>query len=242
MPGLSLARRARPKDEAEKPFWISFADLMTALMVLFLVVMAVALTAVTKKVTEQQTADDVHNKKIQVIVSRVEELVKLSEFKEIDFNRITGVIAFGEQAQFPLNRSTLTAQQQLHLRKFVAALLEQVDDDLARAVLKEIVVDGFTDKSGTYLGNLNLSLQRSQRVLCALFDKPAPGEPPIPGDRLKRIRDLFVVGGYSFNDAKASAEASRRVEMRLRFLGVNEARKPTEDVPLDNLGACALTN
>ena len=34
------ARRA-PRDEAEKPFWISFADLMTALMVLFLVVMGV---------------------------------------------------------------------------------------------------------------------------------------------------------------------------------------------------------
>jgi hypothetical protein len=33
------------RDEAEKPFWISFADLMTALMVLFLVVMGVALLA-----------------------------------------------------------------------------------------------------------------------------------------------------------------------------------------------------
>jgi hypothetical protein len=31
------------KDEAEKPFWISFADLMTALMVMFLLVMSVAL-------------------------------------------------------------------------------------------------------------------------------------------------------------------------------------------------------
>ena len=36
-------RRRRPRDEAEKPFWISFSDLMTALMVLFLVAMAVGL-------------------------------------------------------------------------------------------------------------------------------------------------------------------------------------------------------
>ncbi|HGW3093389.1 TPA: flagellar motor protein MotB, partial [Escherichia coli] len=30
--------RQRRSDEAEKPFWISYADLMTAMMVLFLVV------------------------------------------------------------------------------------------------------------------------------------------------------------------------------------------------------------
>ena len=44
------------RDQAEKPFWISYADLMTALMVLFLVVMSVALLAVTKKITDQEVA------------------------------------------------------------------------------------------------------------------------------------------------------------------------------------------
>lgn len=34
----------RGREEGEKPFWISFADLMTALMVLFLLVMSVAST------------------------------------------------------------------------------------------------------------------------------------------------------------------------------------------------------
>ena len=43
---LQTPRRKRAKEEAEKPFWISFSDLMTALMVLFLVAMAVALMVV----------------------------------------------------------------------------------------------------------------------------------------------------------------------------------------------------
>jgi hypothetical protein len=47
-----VGRRAR--DEAEKPFWISFADLMSALMVLFLLAMSVALLAVTKNVTDAE--------------------------------------------------------------------------------------------------------------------------------------------------------------------------------------------
>lgn len=39
--------KKKTKEEGEKPFWISFSDLMTALMVMFLVVMAVALLAVS---------------------------------------------------------------------------------------------------------------------------------------------------------------------------------------------------
>lgn len=49
MLGNRYSKKPRPKDEGEKPFWISFADLMTALMTLFLVVMAVSLMIVTKR-------------------------------------------------------------------------------------------------------------------------------------------------------------------------------------------------
>ena len=38
------------KYEGESPFWISFSDLMSALMVLFLAVMAVTLVAVTQSI------------------------------------------------------------------------------------------------------------------------------------------------------------------------------------------------
>ena len=48
MLGSRAGLRKRAKDEAEKPFWISFADLMTALMVLFLVVMAVQVTRIRR--------------------------------------------------------------------------------------------------------------------------------------------------------------------------------------------------
>lgn len=49
MLGNRYSKKPRSKDDGEKPFWISFADLMTALMTLFLVVMAVSLMVVTKK-------------------------------------------------------------------------------------------------------------------------------------------------------------------------------------------------
>ena len=44
------------KDEGEKPFWISYADLMTACMTLFLVVMAVTIVMLKKKYETQDAA------------------------------------------------------------------------------------------------------------------------------------------------------------------------------------------
>ncbi len=54
MLGLRLPCRHKTQDDAEKPFWISFSDMMTALMVLFLVVMTVTLLAVTHTVSQAE--------------------------------------------------------------------------------------------------------------------------------------------------------------------------------------------
>lgn len=240
MLGMHSSSARRSRDEAEKPFWISYADLMTALMILFLVVMSVALLAVTKTVTEREQVEQAHREDIEKMFARFEQVAGEERFAGISIDRSRSVIDFGSRAQFPFARSTLTIEQEKLLRDFVPAILKITDDDLGRRVLKEIVVDGFTDRTGTYLANLDLSLQRSQRVLCALFATPTPSETPMTLDELKQVRALFVVGGYSFNAAKDTDEKSRRVEMRLQFLGVNEMRKPTEVLEPGNFGTCAL--
>lgn len=50
MLGIKTPPRKPDVDEAEKPFWISYSDLMTALMVLFLVAMSVSLFSITQEV------------------------------------------------------------------------------------------------------------------------------------------------------------------------------------------------
>jgi hypothetical protein len=53
------------------------------------------------------------------------------------------------------------------------------------------------------------------------------------------VRDVFLVGGFAFNSSKDTAEESRRVEMRLEFLGVEE--KPiASPATSGNFGACAI--
>lgn len=237
--GANVGMRRRSKEEAEKPFWISFADLMTALMVLFLVVMSVALLAVTKTLTDQERNQKQHDEDVERILDNFE--ASASKFPGIAIIRDRRVIDFGRRAQFEFNSSALTEDQERVLREFVPEILSRANDDLGKRVLKRIVVEGFTDKTGTYLGNLNLSLQRSQRVLCAMFRTPREIERPLTDDELDQIRALFLVGGYSFNAAKGTAEESRRVEMRLEFLGIGEPpRSALLRGPVSNLGTCAL--
>lgn len=237
MIGARIVLKRGGKDEPEKPFWISFSDLMTALMVLFLVAMSVALLAVTKTVTEAEKAREEREKELKELLGQVE---RAAQQLGISVERNRNVIDFKERALFDTGSHKLKADQAALLRRFVPKVLEIARNELGKRWLKRIVVEGFTDQRGTYLYNLNLSLQRSQRVLCALLGPPGSDEVAMTPDELEQIRELFLVGGYSFNSAKPTPGESRRIEFRLEFYTVGE--KPVENVniPRGNFGGCAL--
>jgi flagellar motor protein MotB len=226
------------KDEAEKPFWISFADLMTALMVLFLLVMSVALLAVTKTVTDAERAKLAREQDIAALLQRLTQATAKYPGISVDVDR--HVIDFGDRARFETASHKLTNEQARLLRAFVPEILKVARDELGRKWLKRIVVEGFSDQRGTYLFNLNLSLQRSQRVLCMLFAPPLLDESAMQADERDQIRELFLVGGYSSNSAKASFEESRRIELRLEFLDMGEARPSADGIARGDFGLCAL--
>lgn len=214
------------RDEAEKPFWISFADLMTALMVMFLIVMGVALLAVTKDESER-------DKNIEIFIGTIENAAKGHPGITVDRER--HVVNFGVQAQFSVNDWNLSPSQEEVIRRFVPEIVKFANEPLGRKVLKRVVVEGYTDQTGTYLDNLKLSLQRSQRVVCSLFS--VTGSSLLSNDAKEDVRRLFSVGGYSFNAAKTTAALSRRVEMRLEFLGIGE-KQPEVLVTNGNFGTC----
>jgi outer membrane protein OmpA-like peptidoglycan-associated protein len=233
-----VRQTGRSRDEAEKPFWISYADLMTALMVLFLVVMSVAILAVTKTLSQQEQEKLDHQRAIDTFLDSVEKVT--STYSGIRVDRARRVIDFQDRARFSTNVYKLQPEQAGLLREFVPSLLKVATTDLGKRILKRVVVEGFADQSGTYLYNLNLSLQRSQAVLCALFATPAAEEVPLSTAQLTDIRDLFVVGGYSFNDARRTAAESRRVELRLELYALGDDRQPTATVPANDFGTCGL--
>jgi outer membrane protein OmpA-like peptidoglycan-associated protein len=235
--------KRRSKDEAEKPFWISYADLMTALMVLFLVVMSVALLAVTKTISQIERKRVQRQADIAKLLDEVERAA--SHFPGIRVDRGRDIIDFGDKAHFDKKSYSLNPDQDRLLRAFVPEVLAIARDELGRRWLKQVVVEGFASPEGDYLYNLNLSLERSQRVLCILFSPPYPDERSMTPAELQQVRDLFLVGGFSFNATKydvatKSYDESRRVELRLEFLGIDEARPPAPVLASPSYGKCAL--
>jgi outer membrane protein OmpA-like peptidoglycan-associated protein len=235
MLGLKSSPRRANKDEAEKPFWISFSDLMTALMVLFLVAMGVALLSVTAPAVQG------HNEQKERVAA-IDSC--LTDLQAVTHN-YPGVVVrersidFGTLANFENNSSALTQTQQEFLRHFVPQVLTIARQSVCQAWLKRVVVEGFASQGGTYLYNMYLSTQRSERVLCVLLDTEA-GNPIGEVDR-RMIRSLFSVGGYSSHTIKATPEESRRIELTLEFYALKEpAEPPPPAADFDEYASCPI--
>jgi len=238
MLGSRFARQAQGKDEAEKPFWISFADLMTSLMVLFLVVMSVALLAVTQKQSELDIAKGLRGNDISALLADLDRCSV--SFPGVKIHRERNAIDFGDQARFESGSHRLSVDQAQLLRLFVPCVLDMASRVPDKGWLKRVVVEGFADSRGSYLFNLDLSLKRSQRVLCVLLEPQSAQTGGLTTEQKSSVRELFLVGGYSFNSAKNSLEESRRIELRLEFYEVGEARRPKVTGSTPDLGLCAL--
>lgn len=234
----NLIMGRRNKEEGEKPFWISFADLMTALMVMFLLVMSVALLAITDQVSAADRNKVQREHEIDQLLEKIQTAAERYPGISVDKNR--AVIDFGDRARFDTGSSTLTREQAMYLSQFVSEILVVAQGELGNKWLKRVIAEGYADQRGDYLMNLNLSMQRSQRVLCALLAPAAGQEYALTPVEKERVRDYFLVGGYSFNSAKKSLEESRRIELRLEFFGLDEVRPVLSDIPRGNFGSCRI--
>lgn len=226
--GTAWRRGSRKKSEGEKPFWISYADLMTAMMTLFLVAMAVTMVTITHKVRQVQAKEVIRAHEIREICEKIRGHFTHDGFVKVDCadNRIR----FPEVGRFAHDDYRLPPEAGKTLATLVPIILDAANDPLGRKWLKQVVIEGFTDTDGSYLYNLHLSLERSEWVMCMLLDPRRNKDLSLSSAQLQRVREIFLAGGVSFNGAKSSKDASRRVEMRLQFYGEDHGSKEPRPV------------
>ncbi|OEZ29686.1 flagellar motor protein MotB [Variovorax boronicumulans] len=230
MIGIKSSRRGGGKEEAEKPFWISFSDLMTALMVLFLVAMAVALIAVTHSELTKDADKNARDDTIKSCIADIKSLTDIPEFKGVSIRGYS--IDFGTLVLFGNDKHIFeSSAHDRFVRKFVPRVLELARSEKCDMWLKRVVVEGFASQTGDYLYNLNLSYLRSQRVLCVLLDSKAPDA--ISAADRKMVQSLFLVGGSSFNTTAGDPSQMRRVELKLEFRDLGTEKDKHVDIPLD---------
>ena len=75
-------------------------------------------------------------------------------------------------------------------------------------------------------------------MICSLFENTPDA---LNNEQKKEIRDLFSIGGYSFNSIKQSKEESRRVELKIEFWSLEDNKNsPNTTTNENNFGACAI--
>lgn len=227
MLGLKTPSRKKAREEGEKPFWISFSDMMSALMVLFLVAMSVALLAVTKKVSQAERDEAERNQAIERLMGEINDIAKGFEGVRV----IDRTIDFGTRGRFEREgQNTISADQRELLMAFTPKLIEKLRSPDGAKWFKRAVVEGYASRTGTYLFNLNLSLERSERVLCELLRVGGASE-GLPLHDRKLIATRFFVGGASFNSLKSTADDSRRIEFKLEFKTREEMNSEAQNKP-----------
>jgi flagellar motor protein MotB len=236
MLGLRGSLKRESRDEAEKPFWISFSDLMTALMVLFLVLMTVALFSVSVPMRIEAKASGERAAEIDGCISEIQMIASTYPGAAVKDQAID----FGTWAVFPNNSSVLDASQQTSLRYFVPEVLSIAREPICKHWLRQIIVEGFASRTGTYLHNLDLSTKRSERVLCALLNPY--GTPKVTDPDRQLIQSLFFVGGSSFNTVRDTPSDSRRIELKLEFYRLHEAHQAPPPIMPDNDQVCPIDN
>lgn len=214
------------KHEGESPFWISFSDLMSALMVLFLVVMAVTLVAVTQSIDAATRATIERAAAINKVMSMIANDPKS---RGVGVDQQNYRIDLGKEVRFDSGSYTISVPAGQFLRSYIPVLLKAKDTPEGQRWMRSVVVEGFTDEDGTYLYNLQLSLDRSRSVVCSLFQSTSSDD-ALNSEQLRKVQELFLVGGYSFNSIKKDKAESRRVEFKVDFWGLDERRPEASDV------------
>jgi flagellar motor protein MotB len=231
-----MFKRSRKKsqevDEAEKPFWISFADLMTAVMTLFLVVMAVTIVSVNKVDPAEDPREKVRIKEINLCLKDLKNNTDKRNRNNVKIE-IAGDdvirIGFINLVNFDHGDWKIDEVSRHFLRRYIPVVIDSVETEACQKHFKRVMIEGYTSPVGDYVNNLNLSNMRAQAVICALAKKKGddPREEfltPVSPRIQNTIKEIFFTGGFSFSAQKKTDAESRRAELKIEFWKLDEDR------------------
>ena len=232
---FQIFRKRSSKSEGESPFWISFSDLMTALMTLFLVVMAVTLISIQKSIPDSIKKGIQRQQQIEMLIEELKTASKPFPWVQLDSSN--NIFDLGDKVFFDTDSYVIPDDVKADLRTYIPTLLKVKKTENGRWI-KRFIVEGFTDQTGSYTHNLALSTARSRSVICALVS-PAPELPTLTHDQLLDVQKYFSLGGFSSYSILEDAKKSRRAAIRIEFWTLDEIEKGQKD-PLLNptYGVC----
>lgn len=132
----------------------------------------------------------------------------------------SGAIVFDTSMMFDTNKYTLKDVGKAFLDSFIPSYLSVLMSEEYAPYVSQIIIEGHTDTSGTFLSNMTLSQNRANAVLAYILSDEFTG---IPLASKKRLEQIVTVNGRSYSDPVYRADgtvdmnASRRVVIKFRM-------------------------
>lgn len=204
-------------------YWISYADLLAGLLMVFALMLMTALYYYQGRVTDVRDLLETR----QAIVDSLEHNLGRTEAVTVVIDSTSGSVRFSGEVLFNEDSDRLLPAGEKQLEAFAAKYLPVLlGVDRFRENLRAIVIEGHTNTHGPYDYNLRLSQARANSVLDFLLNHAA-------GYR-QALRQYVTANGRSYADPVplegctiepysevdpdcVDQVASRRIEIRFRL-------------------------
>jgi len=214
---IRLFKKNSAGGSEENIFWVTMADLLLGLAIIFITLFVLAMTGFSQQNIQQQ--------KVQMEVTEkiTGELEKANVSADMD--KMTGDLKISDVELFELNSYVLSDNGKKLLDKLAPIYINSIfaDKELAGQI-QYIIIQGHTDsqmfagvtsKDEQFLRNMDLSLKRANAVAEYMFKT---NYNKAYADRLRKI---IVVEGKSYNEpvlvnGVEDYAKSRRVELKLK--------------------------
>ena len=213
-----MYRKQKSENETENNiFWVTMTDLMTALVLVFMVLFFyMYLTSFQEKIEQEEQK--------QIASEALETTLKAQNISA-SVDPSSGIVKISDLELFELNSASLSEKGKAYLTKFAPAYLDSLfQNEYLKEHVDKIVIQGHTDSQmfkgqysteEQYMKNMHLSLQRAYTVANFIINTPYN---KVNRDKLHK---MIMVEGASYSNpiltsqGKEDYSKSRRVELKI---------------------------
>ena len=223
-----MNRSKQITEETENPFALSIGDLMAALLLIFVLLLASTLLKLqdefeTKsQVAERYTAikEDIYK---ELMIEFKEDLVKWNATIDSSLT-----IRFQEpDVLFETNQFELKNAFKVILKDFFPRYIKVISKPKFKDNIEEIRIEGHTDNVGNYYHNMELSQNRTRSVLTYVLDNTE-----LNPQTKQWVKDNLTANGLSFSKpiADNGTEEGRYRNRRVEFMIRTNAEKQIDEI------------
>ena len=220
---------------SDSDFWPSFTDMLTTILLVVILAFSTAvggyaskLKETEKEINEQSEEIDNQSKELSQAKNQIKSMLGVKEeiiesleetFEEnniaVRMDQDTGDIHVDSNILFDYESAELKPEAKAHLKEFMPIYIDVLFE--YNNNIEEIIVEGHTDDSGSYIHNLELSQNRALSVVRYILSNEF-------GDfeHKEEVRDKITANGRSYSylikneDGTVNADESRRVVFKFR--------------------------